>query len=265
MTSPVRGQMAAGVCHGLPLVGQQQLAHGCFLSAGTTLPTRMMARLGLPRRMGVLAPRSEVGRRRPASKASRRGRVPTRRRPPWVQCCPEEVTAGDRPRQQSRTATPSGRRCGIGTSGPPGSGPSRRPGDSTTSPCSAAMWSGPSPSTRTCWSSPWPSCSRTGTTAAPPTSSSTSATATTWPTSTSPASTSAPTARCSEVSTTSPSRSPPGSGTVWWPRWRRPVSPPTSSDGTSAYFPGPDGERLELLSYPLNDMYGTIVGEVASP
>ena len=30
-------------------------------------------------------------------------------------------------------------------------------------------------------------------------------------------------------------------------------------NGTSAYFPGPDGERLELLSYPLNDMYGTIV------
>jgi len=30
-------------------------------------------------------------------------------------------------------------------------------------------------------------------------------------------------------------------------------------DGTSAYFPGPDGERLELLSYPLDDMYGTIV------
>ena len=31
-------------------------------------------------------------------------------------------------------------------------------------------------------------------------------------------------------------------------------------DGTSAYFSGPDGERLELLSYPLNDMYGTVVG-----
>ncbi|MGO8860653.1 MAG: VOC family protein [Acidimicrobiales bacterium] len=31
-------------------------------------------------------------------------------------------------------------------------------------------------------------------------------------------------------------------------------------NGSSAYFPGPDGERLELLSYPLNDMYGTIVG-----
>ena len=31
-------------------------------------------------------------------------------------------------------------------------------------------------------------------------------------------------------------------------------------DGSSAYFPGPDGERLELISYPLNDMYGTIVG-----
>jgi catechol 2,3-dioxygenase-like lactoylglutathione lyase family enzyme len=29
--------------------------------------------------------------------------------------------------------------------------------------------------------------------------------------------------------------------------------------GTSAYFRGPDGERLELLSYPLNDMYGTVV------
>jgi catechol 2,3-dioxygenase-like lactoylglutathione lyase family enzyme len=27
----------------------------------------------------------------------------------------------------------------------------------------------------------------------------------------------------------------------------------------SAYFLGPDGERLELLSYPLNDMYGTVV------
>jgi catechol 2,3-dioxygenase-like lactoylglutathione lyase family enzyme len=31
-------------------------------------------------------------------------------------------------------------------------------------------------------------------------------------------------------------------------------------DGTSAYFPGPDGERLELLTFPLNDMYGTVVG-----
>jgi catechol 2,3-dioxygenase-like lactoylglutathione lyase family enzyme len=27
----------------------------------------------------------------------------------------------------------------------------------------------------------------------------------------------------------------------------------------SAYFAGPDGERLELLSFPLNDMYGTVV------
>jgi catechol 2,3-dioxygenase-like lactoylglutathione lyase family enzyme len=31
-------------------------------------------------------------------------------------------------------------------------------------------------------------------------------------------------------------------------------------DGSSAYFAGPDGERLELVAYPLNDMYGTIVG-----
>jgi catechol 2,3-dioxygenase-like lactoylglutathione lyase family enzyme len=30
-------------------------------------------------------------------------------------------------------------------------------------------------------------------------------------------------------------------------------------DGTSAYFSGPDGERLELLTFPLNDMYGTVV------
>ena len=30
--------------------------------------------------------------------------------------------------------------------------------------------------------------------------------------------------------------------------------------GSSVYFPGPDGERLELLSHPLHDMYGTIVG-----
>ena len=35
---------------------------------------------------------------------------------------------------------------------------------------------------------------------------------------------------------------------------------PAIVNGSSAYFPGPDGERLELLSYPLNDMYGTIVG-----
>jgi catechol 2,3-dioxygenase-like lactoylglutathione lyase family enzyme len=35
---------------------------------------------------------------------------------------------------------------------------------------------------------------------------------------------------------------------------------PQIVDGSSAYFPGPDGERLELLTYPLNDMYGTVVG-----
>ena len=29
--------------------------------------------------------------------------------------------------------------------------------------------------------------------------------------------------------------------------------------GTSAYFAGPDGERIELVAFPLNDMYGTIV------
>ena len=30
-------------------------------------------------------------------------------------------------------------------------------------------------------------------------------------------------------------------------------------DGRSAYFEGPDGERLELLTYPLNDLYGNVV------
>jgi catechol 2,3-dioxygenase-like lactoylglutathione lyase family enzyme len=30
--------------------------------------------------------------------------------------------------------------------------------------------------------------------------------------------------------------------------------------GTSVYFAGPDGERIELLTYPLNDMYGAVVG-----
>jgi catechol 2,3-dioxygenase-like lactoylglutathione lyase family enzyme len=31
--------------------------------------------------------------------------------------------------------------------------------------------------------------------------------------------------------------------------------------GRSVYFPGPDGERLELLSFPLDDMYGNVVRE----
>jgi catechol 2,3-dioxygenase-like lactoylglutathione lyase family enzyme len=30
-------------------------------------------------------------------------------------------------------------------------------------------------------------------------------------------------------------------------------------DDNSAYFAGPDGERLELTYFPLNDMYGTVV------
>jgi len=31
-------------------------------------------------------------------------------------------------------------------------------------------------------------------------------------------------------------------------------------NGDSAYFSGPDGERIELLSYALHDMYGNVVG-----
>jgi catechol 2,3-dioxygenase-like lactoylglutathione lyase family enzyme len=34
---------------------------------------------------------------------------------------------------------------------------------------------------------------------------------------------------------------------------------PHMVDDESAYFAGPDGERLELLTYPLDDMYGTVV------
>ena len=29
--------------------------------------------------------------------------------------------------------------------------------------------------------------------------------------------------------------------------------------GSSVYFQGPDGERLELISDPLKEMYGTVV------
>ena len=30
-------------------------------------------------------------------------------------------------------------------------------------------------------------------------------------------------------------------------------------DGSSIYFPGPDGERIELISDPLGEMYGSPV------
>ena len=30
-------------------------------------------------------------------------------------------------------------------------------------------------------------------------------------------------------------------------------------DGSSIYFPGPDGERIELISDPLGEMYGSVV------
>jgi catechol 2,3-dioxygenase-like lactoylglutathione lyase family enzyme len=35
--------------------------------------------------------------------------------------------------------------------------------------------------------------------------------------------------------------------------------PTTEMSGTSLYFSGPDGERLELIADPLREMYGTIV------
>jgi len=33
----------------------------------------------------------------------------------------------------------------------------------------------------------------------------------------------------------------------------------TQMSGTSLYFQGPDGERLEIIKDPLLEMYGTIV------
>jgi len=33
----------------------------------------------------------------------------------------------------------------------------------------------------------------------------------------------------------------------------------TEMSGSSIYFVGPDGERLELIKDPLGEMYGTIV------
>ena len=32
------------------------------------------------------------------------------------------------------------------------------------------------------------------------------------------------------------------------------------ASGSSVYFPGPDGERIELISDPLGEMYGTTIG-----
>ena len=61
------------------------------------------------------------------------------------------------------------------------------------------------------------------------------------------------------VSTTSPSRSHPSSGSAWSRRLRGGRVDVHVVNGDSAYFSGPDGERLELLCYPLNDMYGTVV------
>src|SRR3954462_12369693 len=37
--------------------------------------------------------------------------------------------------------------------------------------------------------------------------------------------------------------------------------PNTNLSGSSLYFSGPDGERLELISGPLLEMYGTTIGE----
>jgi len=50
------------------------------------------------------------------------------------------------------------------------------------------------------------------------------------------------------------------------PQWDRLVGKlrdagiePHIVDGTAAYFPGPNGERIELLTFELSDMYGTEV------
>ena len=37
------------------------------------------------------------------------------------------------------------------------------------------------------------------------------------------------------------------------------VVPVHEESGTSLYFPGPDGERIELIADPLGEMYGSPV------
>ena len=48
-----------------------------------------------------------------------------------------------------------------------------------------------------------------------------------------------------------------------WERLRRSSTTPASTyahiDGTSIYFAGPDGERIELIADPLGEMYGNPV------
>jgi len=132
-------------------------------------------------------------------------------------------------------------------------------GASTISRCSPVMSSGPSPSIRTFSNSRSSNCSRTGTTGVRHTSSSISAMATTWPTSISPVSSSAIQRGARRphhiaISVT------PSSGPVV-AKLRAAGVEPHIVNGDSAYFPGPDGERLELLSYQLSDMYGTVVAE----
>ena len=88
------------------------------------------------------------------------------------------------------------------------------------------------------------------------TSSSTSATATRSPSSTFPASTSAPTPRCSAGCTTSRSRSSPSAGSTSRPSSTPPASHYAAHRRIVDVLPGPDGDRLELITDPLGEMYG---------
>ena len=96
-------------------------------------------------------------------------------------------------------------------------------------------------------------------TAARLTSSLTSATATRWPSSTYPGSTSPATRRCSAACTIWPSRSNPSAGNACGTNLEAAGVECQHVDGSSLYFRDPDAARLELISDPLGEMYGSPV------
>ena len=61
------------------------------------------------------------------------------------------------------------------------------------------------------------------------------------------------------ASTTWPSRSSPSAGSTSGPSSDDAGVPVHEEGGTSLYFQGPDGERIELIADPLGEMYGSPV------
>ena len=63
------------------------------------------------------------------------------------------------------------------------------------------------------------------------------------------------------ASITSPSRSSPSAGTHLEAKLDEAGIEYAHIDGTSIYFRGPDGERIELIADPLGEMYGNTVSD----